>query len=139
MTHRKIVLDTNLYIGWLNAGLHPALMLGAGLVRYLSAVVNMELRMGAKTLPARRALDQLVRAYRVAHRVVVPTAEQFDEAGQVLQRLREEGLETRRASLVNDVLIALTARGIGATVLTADRDYEAVRSVVDVAVEIVLP
>jgi hypothetical protein len=44
MTHRKIVLDTNLYIGWLNAGLHPALMLGAGLVRYLSAVVNMELR-----------------------------------------------------------------------------------------------
>jgi hypothetical protein len=27
--------------------------------------------MGAKTLPARRALDQLVRAYRAAHRVVV--------------------------------------------------------------------
>ena len=80
-----------------------------------------------------------MRAYRVAHRVVVPTAEQFDEAGRVLQRLRQEGLETRRASLVHDVLIALTARGIGATVFTADRDYEAVRSVVDVAIEIVLP
>jgi predicted nucleic acid-binding protein len=139
MTLRKIVLDTNLYIGWLNAGLHPELMLGGGLVRYLSAVVKMELRMGATTLPARRALDQLARVYRVAQRVIVPTAEQFDEAGRALQRLRQKGLETRRASLVHDVLIALTARGIGATVFTADRDYEAVRSVVDVSVQMVVP
>jgi predicted nucleic acid-binding protein len=35
----------------------------------------------------------------------------------------------RRASLVNDVLIALTARAIGATLFTADRDYEAIRSI----------
>ena len=51
---RKIVLDTNVYIGWLNAGLHEDLMLGPGYVRFLSAVVQMELRAGATTLPARR-------------------------------------------------------------------------------------
>jgi hypothetical protein len=35
MTLRKVILDTNLYIGWMNQGLHEDLMLGPGLVRYL--------------------------------------------------------------------------------------------------------
>lgn len=38
-------------------------MLGQGFVRYLSAVVHMELRVGATTRSARRALEQLVRSY----------------------------------------------------------------------------
>jgi predicted nucleic acid-binding protein len=129
MTLTKVVLDTNLYIGWLNQGMHEDLMMGRGLIRYLSAVVHMELRVGATMLPARRALDQLVRAYKAGGRIVPPSAEVFDQAGRVLQRLREAGLEVRRASLVNDVLIALTARAIGATLFTADRDYEAIRSI----------
>jgi predicted nucleic acid-binding protein len=128
---RKVILDTNLYIDWFNKGLHEDLMVGPGLVRYLSSVVQMELRVGATMLPARRALDQLVRAYRTAGRIVAPDREVFDQAGRTLQRLREEGREIRRASLVDDVLIALTARSIGATMLTADEDYEVIRSVVD--------
>jgi predicted nucleic acid-binding protein len=52
-----------------------------------------------------------------------------------LQRLREGGREIRRASLVDDVLIALTARSIGATMFTADEDYEVIRSVVDFKLE----
>jgi predicted nucleic acid-binding protein len=44
----------------------------------------------------------------------------------------------RRAALVNDVLIALTARSIGATLYTADRgDFEAIRRVRDFALEVV--
>jgi predicted nucleic acid-binding protein len=137
MTLRKVVLDTNLYIGWLNHGHHQDLMMGTGLVRYLSAVVQMELRFGAKTLPARRGLDQLVRAYRTAGRMVTPDAELFDEAGRVLQRLREMGREIRKASLVNDVLIALSARSLGATVLTSDEDYKAVRGVMEFRLEMI--
>lgn len=135
MTHRKVVFDTNLYIDWMNDGLHEDLFLGSDMLRYLSAVVAMELRAGATTLPARRATDRLVRAYGASRRLLVPTAEQFVSAGGVLQRLRRSGLEVRKASLLDDVLIALGARGIGAAVITRDRDFAAIQSVVDVRVE----
>jgi predicted nucleic acid-binding protein len=136
---RKIVLDTNLYVGWMNAGLYESLMIGPGHVRYLSAVVQMELRIGASRLPARRAIDQLVRAYRASGRLTAPDAALFDEAGRTLRKLKDEGREIRRASLVNDVLIAHSARSLGATVVTADRDFEAIRSFVDVELEMVGP
>lgn len=136
MKLRKVLLDTNLYIGWLNEGLHEELMVGPGRVRYLSAVVQMELRAGAKQLPAQRALDQLIRAYRAGGRLVAPDAQLFDHAGRILQKLRESGREVRRASLVNDVLIALSARSLGATVLTADQDFEAIRAIAPFKLEI---
>ena len=137
MILRKVILDTNVYIDWLNLGLHEEQMTGPGLVRYLSAVVQMELRVGAKTLPARRALDRVVRAYRAGGRVVAPQAELFDEAGRTLRRLREAGREVRHASLVNDVLIAHSARALGATVITADTDYRAIRAVLDFKLEMI--
>ena len=123
---RKVLLDTNVYIGWLNGGLHADLLLGPGLARYLSAVVAMELGVGARLLPARRALDQLVRAYQAGGRVAVPDARVFDRAGRVLQRI-----------LVNDVLIALSARSIGATVVSADADFEVIETVVDFKLELI--
>jgi predicted nucleic acid-binding protein len=134
---RKVVLDTNVYIDWMNRGLREELMVGPGFVRYLSAVVQMELRVGARTLPARRAVDQLLRAYRAAGRVVAPDTMLFDSAGKTLRALQEQGREVRRASLIGDVLIAHTARSVGARLITADRDYEAIRSVLDFDVEIV--
>ena len=139
MTLRRIVLDTNLYVGWMNQGLYEDLMVGRGWVRYLSAVVQMELRVGASTLPARRALDQLVRAYRANGRIVAPDAELFDQAGRVLERLRAMGHEIRRASLVNDVLIALSARSLGATLFSADGDYRTIRAVCDFALQMIEP
>jgi predicted nucleic acid-binding protein len=132
---RRAIFDTNVYIDWLNAGLHEELLVGRGFVRYLSAVVLMELRTGATMLPARRAVDQLARAYGSGGRVVAPPVDVFDRAGRTLQRLREAGREIRRASLVQDVLIALTARALGATLFTADEDYEAIRAVLDFDLE----
>jgi len=137
MILRKVILDTNLYIGWMNTGLHDELMLGPGLVRYLSAVVSMELTIGATMLPARRALDQLLRAYRTSARFVVPDATIFDQTGRTLQQLREAGREIRRASLVNDVMIAHSARSIGATLFTSDTDYEVIRELLDFKLEMV--
>jgi predicted nucleic acid-binding protein len=97
----------------------------------------MELRVGARTLPARRAVDQLQRAYRTAGRVVAPDAQLFDTAGRTLRALHEMGREVRRSSLVGDVLIAHTARSLGASLVTVDRDYEAIRSVLDFDLEVV--
>jgi hypothetical protein len=55
----------------------------------------------------------------------------------LLLRLRRKGPEIRGASLVHDVLIALTARGAGAAVVTGDRDSWAIQSVIDVVVQFV--
>ncbi len=134
----KVLLDTNVYVGWLNHGRHEPLMLGPGFVRYLSSVVLMELRVGSATRPARRLLDQLVRAYAGAARVIAPSPSVFDEAGLVLRALRTAGREIRHASLVNDVLIALTARTLGATLYTGDaEDFKAIRTVRDFSLEVV--
>ena len=131
---RKVVIDTNVYVDWLNRGRHLDVMLGAGLVRHLSAVVQMELRVGARTLPAQRAIDKLSRAYRSAGRLIAPDAETFDAAGRVLRRLRDEGREARKASLVNDVLIALTARKLGAEIVTRDGDFDVIGPVTGVEI-----
>ena len=126
----KVILDTNVYVGWLRRRAHADLLLGREVVRYLSAVVIMELRAGVVSRRTERALDQLVRPYAEAGRILSPSASIFHRAGQVLRELRARGREVRRASLVGDVLIALTARANGATVWTADAgDFEAIRAI----------
>ncbi len=137
MKLKKVVLDTDLYMDWLNKGAHEELFSGPGLVRYLPAVVHMELGAGAATRGAQRALDKLVRTYRSVGRMILLDAQAFDVAGDTLRKLRQRGTEVRRASLVNDLLIALSARSVGATVMTADADYEAIRAVLDFRFELV--
>jgi predicted nucleic acid-binding protein len=139
-THRAVpVLDTNVYIGWLNRGQFAELVIGRGLARYLSAVVEMELRAGAETRAARRALDGLVRAYRAGDRILPPSSAVFSTTAVVFQKLRHAGRDVRRASLVHDVLIALTARAVGATVYTQDADFTVIRGVRPFALQIVTP
>jgi len=127
---KKVLIDTCVYIDWLNQGRHDEVMLGTGIVRYLSAVVAMELRAGAQHRGARDAISALIRAYRSAGRLAVPSSEVFDRAGGVLRELRLAGREVRQASLCNDVLIALTARSIGASVATVNLDdFAAIRRI----------
>jgi predicted nucleic acid-binding protein len=127
---KKVLLDTNVCIDWLNVGGHEAVMVGSGFVRYLSAVVVMELRAGVSNRASRDALDALTRAYRSVGRLVAPSSEVFERAGAVLRKLKFAGRNVRDASLCNDVLIALTARSIGATVVTTNvSDFTAIQHV----------
>lgn len=99
---KRILIDTNVYIDFMNTGRAADAVLGGELIRYMSTVVLMEL------------------------------------AGMVLRKLKESGREIRRSSLVHDVLIALTARDIGATVFTSDAsDYAAVRKHLDFSYEVI--
>jgi predicted nucleic acid-binding protein len=135
---RRALLDTNLYIDWMNAGEREAIILGASLVRHLSTVVLMELEAGCTTLAARRAVQDLSRAFARVGRVVPPSRAAWASAGLVLRQLRSSGREIRRSSLVNDTLIALTARDLGATVFTKDSsDFTAIRRVVDFSLSVV--
>jgi predicted nucleic acid-binding protein len=129
----KALLDTNLYIDFLNEGRHAELVESRlGLVRYMSVVVVAELELGATTKNARVAVARLARTFERAGRLVVPSGDVWGRAGSVLRSLRTHGREIRRASLVNDMVIALTARDIGATLFSRDAsDYLAIRRCID--------
>ena len=92
----------------------------------------MELSAGAWSLHDRKALRALFLTFRRAGRILHPTAQLYEEAGEVLRRLQtDRDYELHGAySLTNDVLIALSARTIGATVITQNgADFEAIQSV----------
>jgi predicted nucleic acid-binding protein len=129
---RRLVIDTSLYIDWLNAGRHEEIIFQRDAVKYLSAVVLMELRAGAFSPADRRALGRIQAAFEGAGRLLAPTRAVFVEAGDTLRRLQSESGYTisARSSIANDVLIALSARSIGATVVTRnERDYRAIERV----------
>src|SRR5581483_8723728 len=69
---KRVILDTNIYIDWLNSKLHERLVLGPGYVRFLSTIVLMELWVGATTPRARRAVASSERAYGAAQRLAHP-------------------------------------------------------------------
>lgn len=118
----KVLPDTNVFIDYLRADLHADWVFeGVGnIVRFLSAVVLMELRLGADTLRRKRAVDRIVRAFPV-RRMIAPTPLLFERAGRLFRILHGDGSGiVDRLSPINDLLIALTARQIGATVITSN-------------------
>jgi predicted nucleic acid-binding protein len=60
---RRVVIDTNLYIDWLNAGRHEDVLFQGDAVKYLSAVVMLELYAGARSARDRRAVRNVVSAF----------------------------------------------------------------------------
>jgi predicted nucleic acid-binding protein len=129
---RRVILDTNLYIDWLNAGRHEAVLFQRDAVKYMSAVVLMELLAGAFAARDRKLLSGLTATFTKVGRILTPSAAVYEEAGDVLRRLQTSGGSNlaRASSLVNDVLIALSARSIGATVITQnERDFFAIQGI----------
>lgn len=129
---RRLVIDTNVYLDWLNRGRYEEVLFRRDAVKYLSAVVLMELRAGAFWPADRRVLRRLEAAFERAGRFLAPPRAVFAEAGDTLRRLQaDHGYNIGAGhSIVNDVLIALSARSIGATVVTQnERDYRAIEKV----------
>ena len=126
---RRVVIDTNLYIDWLNEGRHEEVLFQRDAVKYLSTVVVLELYAGAFSLRDRRVLRGVVAAFNRADRLLVPSGAVWEDAGHVLRTLQTSRghAGTGYPSLVNDVLIALSARSIGASVVTSNaRDFAAI-------------
>ena len=76
-------------------------------------------------------MQRVETAFAKAGRILVPTRAVFVDAGDTLRRLQAKGsfrVENRH-SIVSDVLIALSARSIGATVVTQNaRHYRAIQA-----------
>jgi len=118
----KVILDTNVFVDYLRQGRHAEWVFGrvGEVFRFLSSIVLMELRLGADTPRRKRAVDR-IRAAFPSGRLVTPAHEQFDQAGQVFRSLYGDGSAfADRLGPINDLLIALTARQIGATVITSN-------------------
>ncbi|HEX5723876.1 MAG TPA: type II toxin-antitoxin system VapC family toxin [Longimicrobiaceae bacterium] len=136
MTRQQVVFDTNVFIrrGWDR----PA---AEGL---LSAVVLQELVAGALDDAELRRLQAMRARYEREERLVVPNGEDWYEAGRILSLLRR-GRRSHRTGrvpaiareeqqrLLRDVLIARSARRIGALVVTEDLDdFRKIRRYCDV-------
>ena len=125
-----MVFDTNVYVATLREGVNgPAFarMRDRAPRTFLASVVSAELRAGARDQTGRLAVIDLVERFERVGRVVTPDARSWSLAGDVLAdiRRREPGLRAKIASLWNDALIALSARQIGASIVTDNvKDFE---------------
>jgi len=141
----RLVFDTSVYIAILRDGGFAA----SFRERYrrdvprthMCSVVVQELLAGARTAHHRKLAAALYEPFERARRVVVPTHRVWKDAGTVLATLwsRLPAARSRVArGLVNDAVIALTARSIGAGVVTRnEKDFRLIREIRSFDLEIV--
>jgi len=123
---RWAIIDTSVYIDYWERGLHDAALADVRktfIIRQ-SSVVLSELRRGARTKAAQHLLQTLFGLARIQW---APTEADWWRAGLLIRELGDARHwdPHKRMAFQNDVLIALTARRHGATLVTANRsDFE---------------
>ncbi|MBI3535047.1 MAG: PIN domain-containing protein [Deltaproteobacteria bacterium] len=131
----KVVYDTCIYIDFLRSGQHQDLFTSRDQIRYLSAVVMMELLSGARTPEHRRALDRLFLPYSKAHRLISLDVNHFYKAGDCLSHLRAKKNDIH-LGLSHDVMIAISALSVGATLYTSNsKDFIRIQELLPVKTE----
>jgi predicted nucleic acid-binding protein len=117
---QRIIIDTNVYIDWINDGQYEAVIFQREAVKHLSTVVIMELAAGAFSVRDRRLVRDVASVFARAGRILAPTVSTHQDTVEVLRQLQQSlGYTVAKAyGLTNDVLIALSARSIGAVVIT---------------------
>jgi predicted nucleic acid-binding protein len=103
----------------------------------LSGVVAHELLVGAANAARERWLQRgLIEPFRARRRLHVPASQTWELAATVDRRLqKQKGLRSklRARSFANDILIAASARELGAIILTENLDdFEIIGSVLDI-------
>jgi predicted nucleic acid-binding protein len=120
------ILDTPVYIENFRTGRFAFRILRSPLIIRCSSVVLHELLRGAVTRVEHRFVTDLARRCRI----LTPTESHWMQAADILGRLRRrEHFDTAKIrGLAFDVLIALSARSIGATLITCNEtDFQVIR------------
>jgi len=117
-TTKFALLDTAIYIENFRSGRFTFRLLQFPFIIRCSSVVLHELLRGAGTATERKFVFELSRQCQV----LTPTEQQWLKAAEILNRLRRrEHYEAAKVrELVFDVLIALSAQSIGASVITTN-------------------
>jgi len=124
----KHLIDTDLYIDLIQSGKTLPIIRelyekdAAGI--YFSSVVAQELLAGARSSAGRRNVEILLSPFERVGRIVTPSHGQWREAGDILAKVLDTrpDLKNKLAGLINDCLLALSARAIGATLYSRNRD-----------------
>ncbi len=136
----RVIFDSDLYIDWIEAGLREELLLARSFLRYMSTVVLLELQAGALETRSAKAVADLYRTFGRMGRLLAPSSNTFWRVGTVLRTLQSRhGFDLRaRFRLVNDCLIALSSRQVGATVLTRnERDFRLIQQIAPFSLAVV--
>ena len=108
---------------------------------HLSSVVIHELLAGARTFRHRRQAASLYEPFERVRRIVTPTHGVWKTAGTVVAALFEKDPQFRSKisqGLLNDILIGLSARSIGATVVTRNgEDFRLIQQYATFALEVI--
>jgi predicted nucleic acid-binding protein len=135
MANRVIVFDTSIFIDHLRTNKHADDIQNlSGLIRN-SSVVLSELARGATS---ESELD-FVSILAKNHPILTPTERNWLESGLLLYRMDEDkGFSPGKLRELHfDVLIALTARNHGATVITSNKtDFELIKHYKEFRLEI---
>lgn len=125
----RVVLDPSVYLAILRDrrfAQHFRPRYEADIARtHVSSVVVQELLAGAWDAHGRRQAEYLYRLFERVGRVVTPTHRVWTDAGVLWATIAKRKSAARsklHAGLLNDILIALSARSIGAMVVTRNRD-----------------
>jgi len=124
----KHLIDTDLYIDLIQSGTTLPLIRelydkdAPGI--YFSSIVAQELLAGARSLAGRTRVEILFRPFERVGRVVTPSHYQWNDTGGILAKVLEQrpDLKSKLPALVNDCLLALSARSLGATLYSRNRD-----------------
>lgn len=129
-TANLAILDTSVYIDNLRSGRFKQEILDLKFVVRLSAVVLAELSRAARSREMKRFVDDLAKNLRT----VAPNEREWIQSGRIVNRLvAAKGFDIHKTREIHfDVLIALTARRIGAYLVTCNvDDFTAVREFLD--------
>lgn len=132
----KVICDTSIYIPFINQGIaHPAIFdESATPVLYMSAVVLSELYAGARESQSIKLLDKLHHTFQNVGRLIVPNGSDWRQTGGIIAKLKKKyGFETKYlARIQNDILIACSARKIGAFIVTQnEEDFQRIKEFID--------
>ena len=120
----KCMFDTNVYISFIRDRSHRTELQRRGTVKYLSAIVLMELWAGTKTKKGKKLINQLQKPYMRAGRIITLRTSNFIAMGQFFAYLPSQyNTLAKNAGFVNDVYLAFTTLSIGALLYTEDKTH----------------
>ena len=125
----KVIYDTSVYVEILRSktfanSLRPRYEADIPST-FFSSIVVQELLAGATDRLKRAVVEGLYRPFKRNRRIVTPSDTAWEEAGRLLGVMRSERKDQAdrlTGSFVNDLLIVLSARGVGAKVVTLNSD-----------------